>query len=109
MNGGRSSTFALRTMMRGLWIGYRLSDPPPVGPGPSRLLQLENMQGGTTSTAEACGIIIIGGGTVPVKKVSGGYRWGKTGKVYPTKIQAQKQGQAIRASQVKSNAPGAKR
>tara|TARA_Y100001963_G_scaffold60149_1_gene84138 strand:- start:4285 stop:4425 length:141 start_codon:yes stop_codon:yes gene_type:complete len=46
---------------------------------------------------------------MPVKKVKGGYRWGKTGKVYPTKIQAQKQGQAVKASQAGSHAPGRKR
>lgn len=36
---------------------------------------------------------------MPVQKVSGGYRWGQTGKVYPTKAQAEAQGRAIRASQ----------
>ena len=35
---------------------------------------------------------------MPVRKVSGGYKWGKTGKVYPTKAEAEKQGRAIRAS-----------
>jgi hypothetical protein len=35
---------------------------------------------------------------VPVTKVKGGYRWGKSGKVYKTKAQAAKQGRAIRAS-----------
>lgn len=35
---------------------------------------------------------------MPVRKVSGGYRWGRTGKVYPTKEQAEKQGRAIYAS-----------
>jgi len=35
---------------------------------------------------------------MPVKKVKGGYKYGKTGKVYPTKAQAEKQGRAIRAS-----------
>ena len=38
---------------------------------------------------------------MPVKKVKSGYKWGKTGKVYPTKKQAEKQGQAIKASQEK--------
>lgn len=32
---------------------------------------------------------------MPVEKTKGGYRWGKTGKVYPTKKQAEKQGKAI--------------
>jgi hypothetical protein len=35
---------------------------------------------------------------MPVQKVPGGYRWGKTGKVYKTKAAAEKQGRAIRAS-----------
>jgi len=35
---------------------------------------------------------------MPVHKVSGGYKWGTTGKVYPTKAQAEKQGKAIYAS-----------
>jgi hypothetical protein len=34
---------------------------------------------------------------MPVRKVKGGYRWGKRGKVYPTKGQAAKQGRAIKA------------
>lgn len=38
---------------------------------------------------------------MPVKKVKGGYKYGTTGKVYPTKKQAEKQGQAIRISQAK--------
>lgn len=35
---------------------------------------------------------------MPVQKVPGGYRWGKTGKTYPTKAQAEAQGRAIYAS-----------
>lgn len=35
---------------------------------------------------------------MPVRKVKGGYRWGTSGKVYPTKEQAEKQGKAIMAS-----------
>lgn len=35
---------------------------------------------------------------MPVHKVKGGYKWGKTGKVYPTKSQAEKQAKAIYAS-----------
>ena len=35
---------------------------------------------------------------MPVRKVQGGYRWGKSGKVYPTKAQAERQGRAIHAS-----------
>jgi hypothetical protein len=35
---------------------------------------------------------------MPVVKVKGGYRWGKHGKVYPTKAQAEKQARAAYAS-----------
>ena len=35
---------------------------------------------------------------MPVKKVKGGYRWGKSGKVYKTKKAAQRQARAIYAS-----------
>ena len=35
---------------------------------------------------------------MPVQKVPGGYRWGQSGKVYPTKAQAEAQGRAIYAS-----------
>lgn len=35
---------------------------------------------------------------MPLRKVKGGYRWGTSGKVYPTKEQAEKQGKAIMAS-----------
>jgi len=35
---------------------------------------------------------------MPVRKVNGGYRWGQSGKVYPTKAQAQRQGRAIYAA-----------
>ena len=35
---------------------------------------------------------------MPVRKVKGGYKWGKTGKVYPTKAQAEAQARAIYAS-----------
>jgi len=38
---------------------------------------------------------------MPVHKCKGGYKWGKTGKVYPTKEQAEKQGRAIEASKTK--------
>ena len=34
---------------------------------------------------------------MPVEKVPGGYRWGKTGKVYKRRIDAVKQGEAIQA------------
>ena len=35
---------------------------------------------------------------MPVRKVNGGYRWGQSGKVYPTNTQAQRQGRAIHAA-----------
>lgn len=38
---------------------------------------------------------------MPVRKVSGGYRYGTTGKVYKSKAKAVKQGIAIRASQAR--------
>lgn len=38
---------------------------------------------------------------MPVRKVSGGYRYGNTGKVYKSKTKAVKQGIAIRASQAR--------
>ena len=40
---------------------------------------------------------------MPVRKVKGGYQWGTTGKVYPTKEQAERQGRAIKASQSEKN------
>jgi hypothetical protein len=40
---------------------------------------------------------------MPVRKVKGGYRWGKSGKVYPTRAQAARQGKAIRASGYKKS------
>jgi len=41
---------------------------------------------------------------MPVKKVKGGYKWGKTGKVYKTKKEANKQAKAIYASGYKKKA-----
>jgi hypothetical protein len=41
---------------------------------------------------------------MPVKKVKGGYKWGSTGKVYPTKAEAEKQGKAIYAAGYKKKA-----
>ena len=35
---------------------------------------------------------------MPVHKTQGGWQWGQTGKVYPTKAQAEAQGRAIYAS-----------
>lgn len=35
---------------------------------------------------------------MPVHKVKGGYKWGKSGKVYKTKKEAEEQARAIYAS-----------
>lgn len=35
---------------------------------------------------------------MPVRKVKGGYKWGKTGKVYKSRKKAVKQGRAIAIS-----------
>ena len=35
---------------------------------------------------------------MPVRRVKGGYRWGKSGKIYKTKKAAERQGRAIYAS-----------
>ena len=35
---------------------------------------------------------------MPVRKVKGGYRWGKSGKIYRSKKAAERQGRAIYAS-----------
>ena len=35
---------------------------------------------------------------MPVRKVKGGYQWGKSGKVYPTRAQAERQAKAAYAS-----------
>lgn len=43
---------------------------------------------------------------MPVRKVSGGYKWGSKGKVYPTKAQAAKQGRAAYASGYKGSKKG---
>ena len=45
---------------------------------------------------------------MPVRKVKGGYKWGTSGKVYPTKEQAEKQGKAIIASGYKPKKKGTK-
>jgi len=43
---------------------------------------------------------------MPVRKVNGGYRWGNSGKLYPTKAQAARQGRAIHASGYKGYQAG---
>jgi len=35
---------------------------------------------------------------MPVKKTKSGYKWGETGKTYPTRAEAASQGRAIHAS-----------
>lgn len=40
---------------------------------------------------------------MPTHKVKGGYKWGKSGKVYPTKKQADAQGRAIYANGWREN------
>ena len=40
---------------------------------------------------------------MPTHKVKNGYKWGKSGKIYPTKKQADKQGRAIYASGWREN------
>ena len=46
---------------------------------------------------------------MPVRKVPGGYKWGNTGKVYPTRAQAEAQGRAIYASGYKEKSPSKKK
>ena len=43
---------------------------------------------------------------MPVRKVKGGYKWGSSGKVYPTKTQAEKQARAAYASGYKEKNSG---
>ena len=38
---------------------------------------------------------------MPTRKVKGGWRWGRKGKVYATKAQADRQGRAIKAAQAR--------
>jgi|TARA_R100000084_G_scaffold98484_1_gene52578 hypothetical protein len=45
---------------------------------------------------------------MPIQKVKGGYKWGKSGKVYPTKAQAAKQARAAYASGYKGYQTGGK-
>jgi len=40
---------------------------------------------------------------MPVMKTKGGYRWGKSGKVYKTKAQAEAQGKAAYAAGYKGS------
>jgi hypothetical protein len=45
---------------------------------------------------------------MPVRKVKGGYKWGDSGKVYPTRAAAERQGRAIYASGYKKKPKGKK-
>lgn len=46
---------------------------------------------------------------MPVHKVKNGWKWGKSGKVYPTKKQAEEQAKAIYASGYKGDSNGSKK
>jgi len=46
---------------------------------------------------------------MPVRKVKSGYKWGKSGKTYRTKKEAEKQGRAIYASGYKKKKRGSKK
>ena len=46
---------------------------------------------------------------MPVRKVKGGYKWGKSGKTYKRKKDAKKQGRAIYASGYKKKRSGRKK
>lgn len=46
---------------------------------------------------------------MPVRKVSGGYRWGSSGKIYKTRAAAERQGKAIYAAGYKSGKKKAKK
>lgn len=46
---------------------------------------------------------------MPIQKVPGGYKWGSSGKTYPTKTQAEQQARAIFASGYKKNNEGKKK
>lgn len=43
---------------------------------------------------------------MPIRKVNGGYKWGDSGKVYPTRKQAEKQAAAAYASGYKGYGQG---
>lgn len=46
---------------------------------------------------------------MPVRKVPGGYQFGTTGKIYPTKAQAEAQARAIYASGYREKPAGTKK
>ena len=45
---------------------------------------------------------------MPTRKTKAGYKWGKSGKTYPTKKQADRQGRAAYASGYKGKRKGKK-
>jgi hypothetical protein len=46
---------------------------------------------------------------MPLMKCPGGWKWGKSGKCYPTKDQAMRQGRAIEASKAEKRKKKSKR
>jgi hypothetical protein len=46
---------------------------------------------------------------MPTRKVKGGYQYGRTGKIYKTKAEADRQGRAIEASKARRAKGGAKK
>ena len=46
---------------------------------------------------------------MPVQRTPTGYRYGSSGKVYPTRAQAERQGRAIRASGYGKKKPAKKK
>lgn len=46
---------------------------------------------------------------MPVHKTKGGYKYGSSGKTYPTKAQAERQGRAIKASQNRQSSSSSKK
>ena len=47
---------------------------------------------------------------MPVMKcATGGYKWGATGKCYPTREQAERQGRAIQMAKMKKKKKGGRR
>lgn len=47
--------------------------------------------------------------SMPVRKVKGGWQWGKSGKIYKTRKEAERQGRAIYASGYKKSVKKGKR
>lgn len=45
---------------------------------------------------------------MPVRRVRGGYQWGRHGKVYKSKAAAERQGRAVKANQARTKKRGVK-